>query len=67
MGNKNNFKGGVSIMLQIYGDHYMLEAFKSSTSEFITLYDERFSIIYLYRESKEKGGVFGVEVGIHQS
>lgn len=55
------------IMFQIHGDHCMLEVFKSLTSSrFITLYDEKFCIVYLYEESKDKGRIFGVEVGIYQ-
>jgi hypothetical protein len=65
-GGENEFNDNVYIMFQIHGDHCMLEVFKSLTSGFITLYDEKFSIVYLYKESKEKGRIFSVEVGIHQ-
>jgi hypothetical protein len=65
-GGEYEFNDNAHIMFQIHGDHYMLEVFKSLTSGFITLYDEKFSIVYLYKESKDKGRIFGVEVGIYQ-
>ena len=62
--NKNQVKDNSFIMLQISGGHYMLDVLKAPINGVVNLYDEGFSITYVYRDSKEKRLEFSVEVGM---